>query len=362
MTKLLINEHPLMVLPTLAEKIGLNEAIILQQIHYWLDPRINKNFREGVYWVYNTYQDWLKQFPFWSKDTVKRTIKSLERQNLLLSKNLNEDQFNKTKWYTINYTILEGLEKNIDQNKRKQNQFIEERKILPSDECILHPSISKETETTTETNNSLSQNTRVSAKDNKISTDDSDGKEREMLNIWSEIVEGGSGKKQLTPVRKSKLGLLLKRYFENDLRQWKVFCERIKSSDFLMGKVTKFKASIDWVLKEDIAVKILEGDYGISENKIVFDENKNANLIQEIDSSSESKEAKLIRRQLVKRVGKDTYHSWFKKVYIEFSEKVINFKFPTRFHHSHISENYFEMLRDLIETIYGKGMYVNLCV
>ena len=35
MSKLLINEHPLQVLPSLATKIGLNEAIVLQQIHYW---------------------------------------------------------------------------------------------------------------------------------------------------------------------------------------------------------------------------------------------------------------------------------------------------------------------------------------
>ena len=33
---LLISEPPLQVLPSLAVKIGLNEAIVLQQIHYWL--------------------------------------------------------------------------------------------------------------------------------------------------------------------------------------------------------------------------------------------------------------------------------------------------------------------------------------
>ena len=34
---LLINEHPLMVLPSLATAVGLNQAIVLQQVHYWLD-------------------------------------------------------------------------------------------------------------------------------------------------------------------------------------------------------------------------------------------------------------------------------------------------------------------------------------
>ena len=40
MSNLLINESPLQVLPTLATYIGLNEAIFLQQVHYWL--RIDK--------------------------------------------------------------------------------------------------------------------------------------------------------------------------------------------------------------------------------------------------------------------------------------------------------------------------------
>ena len=37
MNKLLLNEPPLMILPTLASNIGLNEAIFLQQLHYWIE-------------------------------------------------------------------------------------------------------------------------------------------------------------------------------------------------------------------------------------------------------------------------------------------------------------------------------------
>ena len=35
-SKLLVDEPPLIVLPSLAVAIGLAEAILLQQIHYWL--------------------------------------------------------------------------------------------------------------------------------------------------------------------------------------------------------------------------------------------------------------------------------------------------------------------------------------
>lgn len=36
MSKLLIDDYPIQVLPKLAKEIGLNEAIFLQQVHYWL--------------------------------------------------------------------------------------------------------------------------------------------------------------------------------------------------------------------------------------------------------------------------------------------------------------------------------------
>lgn len=47
MSKLLIEEPPLQVLPSLAVTIGLNEAIIIQQIHYWLRDSRNGIEHEG---------------------------------------------------------------------------------------------------------------------------------------------------------------------------------------------------------------------------------------------------------------------------------------------------------------------------
>lgn len=45
MSKLLISESPLLVLPSLAETIGLNEAIVLQQIHFWTSKE--KHYKNG---------------------------------------------------------------------------------------------------------------------------------------------------------------------------------------------------------------------------------------------------------------------------------------------------------------------------
>lgn len=109
MGKLLIDDQPLQVLPSLAEAIGLNEALILQQIH-WLLLRSKKEFK-GKPWVFNTYEEWQeKHFRFFSISTIRRTINRLEELNLLISSTeFNQMKVDKTKWYTINYEALDNL-------------------------------------------------------------------------------------------------------------------------------------------------------------------------------------------------------------------------------------------------------------
>lgn len=108
MSKFLINEPPLQVLPSLAKEIGLNEAIVLQQVHYWLNHA--KVEHEGKMWIYKSYDKWREQdFPFWSIDTIKRTVSSLRKQDLLLVEALSSNSFNRVNHYTINYTQLANI-------------------------------------------------------------------------------------------------------------------------------------------------------------------------------------------------------------------------------------------------------------
>ena len=120
MSKLLINEQPLVVLPSLAEKIGLNEAIMLQQIHFWLTRKPHE--KDGRQWIYNTYAEWATQFPFWSESTIKRTIRSLEKKGLIITGNFNKVKIDKTKWYTIDYEKLERLTSPSGQNDLSSGQ------------------------------------------------------------------------------------------------------------------------------------------------------------------------------------------------------------------------------------------------
>ena len=100
---LLFAERPLVINTQLAMKIGLNEAIVLQQLHYWLRDTSSGTECNGVRWIYNTTEQWLEQFPFWSESTLKRAFASLKTLGLLRSEKLNKSKRDMTNFYTINY-------------------------------------------------------------------------------------------------------------------------------------------------------------------------------------------------------------------------------------------------------------------
>ena len=134
MSKLIINEEPLLVLPSLAKSIGLNEAVFLQQIHYWLNR--SNHFFDGRRWIYNSAAEWSKQFPFWSEKTIRRILKNLEETKVLLTGNYNKAKFDKTKWYSIDYEKLRLLESADDMDKLtrgsgKDDQMLQDKLTRP---------------------------------------------------------------------------------------------------------------------------------------------------------------------------------------------------------------------------------------
>ena len=114
-SKILNEKRPLLVNKGLAKLIGLNESIILQQIHYWIKD-INQpkgkdsiNYQDGYFWTFNTYKEWQEQFSFWSISTIKRTIKNLENRKLIITDNYNKMKIDRTKWYRIHHKNLDEL-------------------------------------------------------------------------------------------------------------------------------------------------------------------------------------------------------------------------------------------------------------
>lgn len=134
MSNLLLDDYPLLVLPLLAVAIGLNEAIVTQQIHYWLkniekgrvrnEVEYNYHCHGGRVWVYNTISDWQEQFPFWCEETVRRILKKLKESGVLLTGNYNRLRYDQTKWYSLDYQKIDELVKTAVEKRKNSSQHL----------------------------------------------------------------------------------------------------------------------------------------------------------------------------------------------------------------------------------------------
>lgn len=127
-SKWLVNKHKIiMVNRDLATRIGMNEAIVLEQLHYWLGRDDVGVWYQGEKYIYNTYKEWREgkkdengkliqepNFPFWSEKTIQRTFLKLEEMGLVISINLGKSAWDQKKYYRIDYEKLELLDDDQD--------------------------------------------------------------------------------------------------------------------------------------------------------------------------------------------------------------------------------------------------------
>lgn len=128
----------------------MNEAIVLQQICYWLEDTTAGVEHDGRRWVYNTIDEWAEQFPFWSEKTVKRALTSLKSHGLIYVKQLKKTQHDRTNFYAINHAspLLSDGDK-LTPSKRTTCPR-REGQVVPMDKDNLSPSIGSNCPTLTE--------------------------------------------------------------------------------------------------------------------------------------------------------------------------------------------------------------------
>lgn len=365
-SQLLINEPPLQVLPTLAHKVGLNEAIILQQMHYWLNPNFNKNFIEGRYWVYNSYEDWQGQFKFWSKNTIRRAIASLEEQGLLIISNFNQNRFDHSKWYSINYKKLQALE--VWANRSAQNGQIDDANI---DQSISSKWADRtdQLEPIEEPNfgRSLTENTfrdyteiplssaREAEKADEEEEEDNDpnNSPREMLKIWNELLNANHPI-ELTNLRASDLNACLKNSFQGNLGNWKTYCQKISQNQFLMGHGPNgWKATLDWVLKPSNINKVLnESFYFCSAPPTQSLMQAQPIPITELDLTRYGNAWAGVCEQLIAEIGSPAFSSWIADLVpeqLESANPII--KTPNSFCRDRVERCYLESIERAIRSV-----------
>ena len=125
MSKLLIEESPMCFQRSLAKVIGLNGAIVLQQLQYLLNDKRNGKVFSGERWIYNTYEQWQAEyFPFFSIPTLQRVFAELEKSCMIVSCQ-PEGVVSRRKYYRLGAGILHLVRAIEDASPSYQNDMIE---------------------------------------------------------------------------------------------------------------------------------------------------------------------------------------------------------------------------------------------
>lgn len=96
----------------LATKLGIEEAIFLHNLYYWIQKNAvnKKQFYDGSYWTYNTKQAYAELFPYMSLSKIKRIIDKLLEECIIKIGNYSEDKMNRTSWYAFTECGLKMME------------------------------------------------------------------------------------------------------------------------------------------------------------------------------------------------------------------------------------------------------------
>lgn len=88
-----------------AMKYGVEKAVVLSNIRFWLNNNKNKDLttvkHNGYYWMYNTAKDMSNVLPYFTQSKVQRLLKQLEDDGVLIVGNYNKVKYDRTKWYTL---------------------------------------------------------------------------------------------------------------------------------------------------------------------------------------------------------------------------------------------------------------------
>lgn len=129
----LMDEQPVVVDRGLARIIGFSEAVVITQLHQWIEynRKHKKNYKDGYYWTYGSMEKMHEEYfdILGSVRTVRRIFKKLEKNGYLIVDNYNKLNFDKTSWYRVNYEKFNELKKEY---RDGQNDHTDEDKMTTS--------------------------------------------------------------------------------------------------------------------------------------------------------------------------------------------------------------------------------------
>ena len=395
--KLLEQDSVLLSQPLLIENFGRAGAQFLSQLHYWLEHSQCGQQHMGQKWIYNTENSWANQLKL-SARQFRRHVSNLADKGIIFVQKLNPHKSNRTNYFSINYELLNKLlakDVSTSSSYSQTRSFVHEdimssssghnvpiyietnttNKDINKSEAIaielvgqgqtknkpvdlvkqVNMMISKDMEKKEETvidlvtseTSLVTENLNAEAIQLKKKTTTT----QDMLEIWNTSL----GEKAQTSMSKELAPLLVSAFhkkFEQNLDQWKTYCELIKTSPYLMGE--NFLLSIFWGLKFSAIDRLRAGGLGVKPNAINHSIGQGGALTvtenqveQMIEKLPESTEAKTTRLQIARAIGAAAYHSWFHQATFVTREEGLQLVAPNTFVERYWETNYAWVMREI---------------
>lgn len=86
-----------------AQIVGINAAILLENISHWCEHNAanNTNLHDGHYWTYNSIKAFGTLFPEMTANAIRTSIKKLKDAGLIITGNWNKSSYDRTQWYAL---------------------------------------------------------------------------------------------------------------------------------------------------------------------------------------------------------------------------------------------------------------------
>lgn len=224
----------------IATEYGLLEAILLDNFYFWVEKnRANDvNFHDGYYWTYNSTKAIAELFPYVSEYQIRRALKHLESEGLMLTGNYNETAYDRTTWYALTEKGLAICQKRKMDLSKTQNGFGKIDTPIPY--------------TNTDTKQIRKNIPTVYKKEDC----------QEVADMYNEICVSLPKCMKLSDTRISHIKATLKVHSMDELR---LAFQKAEASDFCTGRDGKGSrkwCNLEWMMKsENNLLKLLEGNY-----------------------------------------------------------------------------------------------------
>lgn len=113
---------------------GVNEAILIHHIQFWIEHNrtFKRNFHDERTWMYQSQKEMAALYPYWTEDVIRKILKKLVDDGVLIKGNYNKTPFDRTIWYAFAFEEIFLIRKNDGMEPESlPNQFGKTTEPIP---------------------------------------------------------------------------------------------------------------------------------------------------------------------------------------------------------------------------------------